>query len=151
METDVVPVDAAAVARVLAEERLEHRVEGEVVRTGFANAAIAFAIDQDYLVCEALWRGVIPAADVGQVLYACNEYNQSAFAPTLKFFDHADQQPASTLGISASRVLDVTCGASVNQLGAFVVSTLDAILSAFDYLAATFPAAVTWQEPHDEH
>ncbi|QPK82435.1 YbjN domain-containing protein [Corynebacterium qintianiae] len=144
---DVRPVDLDAVAAILAAEALEHRVEASGVRTGFVNAAMVFAIDNDTLVFEAVWRGEFPKETASQVLYACNEHNQSTFAPTLRFFESGDD----TLAISAVRTLDITHGASFNQLGAFTVSSIDATLQAFDFLAATFPTLVTWEDPHNEH
>lgn len=140
-------VDAGAVAEILAEEGLEHRLEERSVRTGFVNAAIVLAVDDDSLAFEALWRGEFPRDLAPQVVYACNEHNQSAFAPTLRYFEG----DGGTLSVNASRTLDIGHGASFNQLGAFVVSSIDATLRAFDFLAATFPTLVTWEDPHNEH
>ena len=38
-------------------------------------------------------------------------------------------------------------GASFNQLGSFVVTSIDATLQAFDFLKTTFPTVVNWEEP----
>lgn len=147
-DNDVVrPVDLDAVAAILDAEQLEYRLEEDALRTGFINAAIVIAVDGDALVFEALWRGEFPKEMASQVLYAANEHNQSTFAPTLRFFESA----RDTLAISAVRSLDIADGASFNQLGAFTVSSIDATLSAFDTLAASFPTLVTWEDPHDEH
>lgn len=142
----VAPVGLDSVAAILREEELEHRVDEHAVRTGFVNAAIVFALDDDTLVFEAIWRGEFPKDMAPQVLFACNERNQTTFAPTLRFFESDDDK----LAVSAVRTMDVTHGASFNQLGAFTVSSIDAMLQAFDYLAATFPTLVTWEDPHDE-
>lgn len=141
------PVDLAAVAAILDEENLEYRVEGDILRTGFVNAAIVVALDGTDLVFEAVWRGEFPVEMASQVLFACNEHNQTHFAPTLRFFEKGPQH----LAVSAIRTMDVSRGASFNQLGAFVVSSIEAILQAFDYLAVTFPTLVNWEEPHNEH
>ncbi|SDL74842.1 Putative sensory transduction regulator [Corynebacterium mycetoides] len=144
---DVRPVDTNAVATILREENLEHRVEDDVVRTGFIDAAMVFAIDDGTLVFEAVWRGEFPKETASQVLYACNEHNQSTFTPTLRFFESDDE----TLAVSAVRTVDITHGASFNQLGAFVVSSIDATLQAFRFLADSFPTLVTWEDTHYEH
>ena len=143
----VAPVDLAAVTAILDEENLEYRLEEEFIRTGFANAAIVIALDSDALVFEAIWRGDFPLNMASQLLFACNEHNQTHFAPTLRFFEKGTQH----LAVSAIRSVDVSHGASFNQLGAFVVSSIEATLQAFDYLAVTFPTLVTWEEPHNEH
>ena len=114
-----------------------------MVRSGFINAAIVVAIDGDHLVFEALWRGEFPREMAPKVLYACNEHNQTHFAPTLRFFERGEDQ----LAISAIRSMRIAESASFNQLGAFIVSSIDATLQAFDFLKNTFPTVVTWEEP----
>lgn len=136
-------VTPEAVAAIFEEEKLEYRIEVQAVRSGFVNAAIVVAIDGDHLVFEALWRGEFPRELAPKVLYACNEHNQTHFAPTLRFFERGDDQ----LAVSAIRTLRIAEGASFNQLGAFIASSIDATLQAFDFLAATFPTVVTWEEP----
>ncbi len=141
----VLDVTADSVAAIFEEENLEHRVEGEgdarIVRSGFINAAIVVAQDTDHLVFEALWRGQIPRDAAAQLLFTINEHNQTHFAPTLRFFEQDNH-----LAVSAIRSMDITHGASFNQLGAFIVSSIEATLEAFAFLSASFPAAVTWEE-----
>ena len=131
------------IAAVLDAENLEYRIEDQVVRSGFVNAAIVVAIDGDHLVFEALWRGEFPREMAPKVLYACNEHNQTHFAPTLRFFERGEDQ----LAISAIRAMRIAEGASFNQLGAFIASSIDTTLQAFDFLKNTFPTVVTWEEP----
>ena len=50
------------------------------------------------------------------------------------------------MAVSGARELDVTHGASRNQLGAFVMSTLDAILQSFAWIEQQYPQLVTWEE-----
>ncbi|SDS01331.1 YbjN domain-containing protein [Corynebacterium timonense] len=140
-------VGLGAVAAIFDEENLEYRLDDEYLRSGFINAAIVVALDGDTLVFEAVWRGEFPVEMASQVLFACNEHNQTHFAPTLRFFENGPRH----LAASAIRTMDVSQGASFNQLGAFVVSSIEATLQAFDYLAVTFPTLVTWEETHDEH
>ncbi len=144
---EVAPVDLSAVAAILDEENLEYRLEDGILRTGFVNAAIVVALDGDTLVFEAIWRGDFPTEMASQVLFACNEHNQTHFAPTLRFFEKGPEH----LAVSAIRAMDTSHGASFNQLGAFVVSSIEATLQAFDYLATTFPTLVTWEDPHNDH
>lgn len=129
------------VAAIFEEENLEYRIEDDIVRSGFINAAIVVAFDDNNLVFEALWRGELPRDNAGEVLFTINEFNQTRFAPTLRFFESDEH-----LAISAVRAMDITHGASFNQLGSFIVSSIGATLEAFEFLAASFPAAVTWEE-----
>lgn len=138
---EVAAVTKESVAAIFDEENLEYRIEDEIVRSGFVNAAIVVAFDDNHLIFEALWRGEMPRDMAAEVLFAVNEHNQTHFAPTLRFFESGD-----ALAVSAIRTLDITHGASFNQLGAFIVSSIEATLDAFNYLAATFPASVTWEE-----
>ena len=78
------PVTTEAIAAIFEEENLEYRVEDQAVRSGFINAAIVIALDGDHLIFEALWRGEFPRDSASQVLFACNEHNQTHFAPTLR-------------------------------------------------------------------
>ncbi|WP_342319815.1 YbjN domain-containing protein [Corynebacterium mayonis] len=143
----VAPVDLEAVAAIFEAENLEYRIEGSLIRSGFVNAAIILTIDENLLVFEAAWRGDFPLDLASHVLFACNEHNQTHFAPTLRFFEKGQEH----LAVSAVRTLDITHGASFNQLGSFLVSSIEATLQAFDFLAASFPTLVTWEEPHNEH
>ena len=140
-------VTPEAVAEIFSAEGLEHRVEDGTVRSGFINAAIVVAFDSDRLIFESLWRGKIPKDMASHILLATNEHNQTHFAPTLRFFEQGEDH----LAISAIRTLDITHGASYNQLGAFIMSSIDTTLQAFDFLATSFPTLVTWEDPHDEH
>ncbi|WP_257181795.1 YbjN domain-containing protein [Corynebacterium cystitidis] len=149
----VTDFNIALVGQVLADENLEYRLQNTpipdgsitVVRTGFINSAIAFVREGDYLVCEALWRGEFPKALSATLLAICNEYNQMQFAPTLRFYEQAEDYVAA----NAFRLLDISQGTSYNQVGAFVVSTLDAIVGAFSALEEQFPELVIWDDPHE--
>ncbi|WP_234948996.1 MULTISPECIES: YbjN domain-containing protein [Corynebacterium] len=141
------PVTAEAVAAIFKEEDLEHRVEEQLVRSGFVNTALVVAIDGPILVFEAIWRGTVPADMASHLLFAVNEHNQTHFAPTLRMFESED----GTLAASGIRTLNIAEGASFNQLGAFIVNSIDATLQAFDFLETSFPTLVTWEDPHDDH
>ena len=141
------PVTTEAVAAIFKEEDLEHRVEEQLVRSGFVNTALVVAIDGPTLVFEAIWRGAVPADMASHLLFAVNEHNQTHFAPTLRMFESED----GTLAASGIRTLNIAEGASFNQLGAFIVNSIDATLQAFDFLETSFPTLVTWEDPHDEH
>lgn len=145
----VEPITPQRVADIFTEEGLEHRVDEEVraVRSGFVNAAIVVALDGAHLVFEAIWRGSVPKDMASHLLFAVNEYNQTHFAPTLRMFEAEDD----TLAVSAIRTMDADVGASFNQLGTFIVTSITAVLEAFNYLETTFPTLVTWENPHHEH
>lgn len=135
-------VALADIAAVLEGEELEYRLEEPVVRTGFVNTAMVFTFDDGTLVFESVWRGEFVPEDVSSLLYATNEFNQTHFTPTLRFF----QSEEDTLAITGIRTLDASKGLSTNQLGAFVVTCIHSTMQAFDFLAETFPTAVTWEE-----
>ena len=135
-------VGLADIASVLEGEGLEYRLEEPVVRTGFVNAAMVFTFDDGKLVFESVWRGEFAPEDASSLLYATNEYNQSHFTPTLRFF----QSEENTLAINGIRSLDVSRGLSTNQLGAFIITSINATMQAFNFLAESFPTAVTWEE-----
>nr|VDG63552.1 Uncharacterised protein [Streptococcus thermophilus] len=149
---DVSDATVHDIAAVLDAESLEYRIEEAdagpdeptrtVLRTGFVNAAMVFAFDDARLVFESVWRGEFTPMDASSLLFAVNEYNQTRFAPTLRFF----QSEENTLVITGIRSLDVSQGLSGDQLGSFVITSIDATLQAFDFLAESFPTAVTWEE-----
>ncbi|MDY5786157.1 YbjN domain-containing protein [Corynebacterium sp.] len=143
---EVAAVDLAAISAIFDEEGLEYRIEDNLVRTGFVNAAIVLVIDDSRLVFEAVWRGEAPLEMASHLLFACNEHNQTHFAPTLRFFEKG----SDNLAVSAIRSMDITHGASFNQLGSFIVSSIDATMQAFDFLATSFPTLVTWEDTHNE-
>lgn len=145
----VAPVTPERIAEIFTEEQLEYSLEADtgLVRSGFVNAAIVVLTDGPRLVFEAIWRGDVPAEMASHLLFAVNEHNQTNFTPTLRMFE----SEGGALAVSAIRTLDVANGASFNQLGAFIVNAIGATLRAFEYLEATFPTLVTWEDPHDEH
>lgn len=135
-------IGLADVVEILEDQDLEYRLEETVLRTGFVNAAIAFTIEDGKLLFEAAWRGAFALDDASSLLFATNEYNQTRFAPTLRFF----QSEEDTLMVSGVRSVDVSYGMSTNQLGTFVLTSINAAMEAFDFLASSFPTAVTWEE-----
>ena len=139
---EVRDIALADVVAILEDESLEYRLEEAVLRTGFVNAAIAFTIEDHKLLFEAAWRGAFALADASSLLFATNEYNQTRFTPTLRFF----QSDEDTLMITGVRSVDIGRGMSTNQLGTFVLTSINAAMEAFDFLAASFPTAVTWEE-----
>ena len=157
-DTPVEPVTPERISELLDAESLQHRLEsapvaaGEepttLVRTGFLNTAIAISIDGDQLVCDSMWRGEVPKDDAPKVLGLCNAWNQSNFMPTLRFFENS--AGTGHLTVSAHRQVDITHGMSRNQIGAFVMSTFDGLLRAYEFIEGQFPELVTWEEPHND-
>ena len=156
-DTPVEPVTPERISELLDAEGLQHRLEsapvaaGEspatIVRTGFLNTAIAISIDGDQLVCDSMWRGEIPKDDAPKVLGLCNSWNQAHFMPTMRFFENS--AGTGHLTASAHRQVDITHGLSRNQIGAFLMSTFDGILRAYEFIEGQFPELVTWEEPHN--
>ena len=157
-DTPVAPVTPERLAELLEAEGLQYRLEsapvpdGEastvVVRTGFINAAIAFSLDGDRLICDSMWRGEVTKADAPKVLGIVSEWNQSQYMPTLRFFESSVGE--GHLTISAHRQVNTAEGLSRNQIGAFVMSTLDGVLRAYDWVEKQLPELVTWEDPHNE-
>ncbi|MGX1737691.1 YbjN domain-containing protein [Corynebacterium flavescens] len=154
-DTPVEPVTLERVAEIFDSENLQYRIEEQpvdedetvhILRTGFSNAAIALQLRNDTLTVDSVWRGTFATTEGPKLLSVINSWNQQSFAPTLRFFEGPD----NTLAASGVRELDVTHGASRNQLGAFVMSTLDAILQSFSFLEEQYPALVTWEEPNHD-
>lgn len=145
------PVSLANVASVFENEKLEFRVEEDILRSGFVNCAIVCALDDDYLIVESIWRGTVPQEMASHLLLAINEHNQTHFAPTLRFFENETGDDQPSLAVSAIRTIDVTNGLSSNQLGAFIVTSIESALQAFDFLETSFPTLVNWKDPHVEH
>lgn len=147
---DIEAFDLAVVIRILEDENLDHRIEEvdgqQVVRTGFINAAISFVEIDGNLTMEAMWRGAPATGDASLVLAATNEWNLTQFTPTLRFFELNE----GTLALNALRQMVVSAGVSHNQVGAFLMSSIEATTTCFDWLEQQFPDLVTWKDPHDE-
>lgn len=152
------PVDVLTperIGNILEAENLEYRLEdaplgpdGEpmtLVRTGFNNCAITFAIDSGQLLAEALWRGIVPADKAADLLFAINNFNQTQIAPTLRFFERDE----GGLAVSAIRQLPAGEGMSRKQIGAFVMSTIEAFTRAFIAVEEAYPDSVTWAKEND--
>ncbi|KQB85838.1 YbjN domain-containing protein [Corynebacterium lowii] len=151
-DTPASAVTEQSVVDILEAENLDYRLHEDpapMVRTGFYNAAISFAIEGDYLLCDSMWRGQVDSQRAATALTAVNEWNLTQLTPTLRFFESAPGQ----LTFSACRRLHIAQGLSRNQTGAFVMSTLDAIVACYQWIEAQFPEAITWEDPHaaDSH
>ena len=150
-DSAVEPLSLERIGDIFKAQNLDFRFEeqpvgkGETVRilrTGFSNAAIAFQHRDNTLICDSIWRGDIPADKAPEVLATINQWNTNHFAPTLRFFEAAGK----SLAISGFRELHVGAGVTRNQLGAFVMSSLNSILESFNWLEQQYPDLVTWEE-----
>ncbi|MHB2251554.1 YbjN domain-containing protein [Corynebacterium aurimucosum] len=150
-DTPIEEVTLERIAEIFESENLEYRIEKQktqdgqtvnLLRTGFSNAAIAFQLVGSSLIVDSVWRGSVPASEGPALLMHINAWNQDHFTPTFRFFE----APDNALAVSGARDLDVTHGASRNQLGAFVMSTLDAVLQSFEWIEQQYPQLVTWKE-----
>lgn len=146
-ETPVAEVTLDRIAEIFSLEGMEYEIESdsdsgrETLRTGYANSAIAFTLDDGKLVCDSLWRGIVAVSDGASLVATVNQWNQAQFTPVLRFFE----QQGTNLVVSAYRQVGVAHGLSRNQLGAFVLSSVEAINEAFAFVEKQFPELVTWR------
>ena len=150
-DTPVEPVTLERIGEIFESENLEYRLEeqpvGEdetvrILRTGFSNVAIAMQVRDDVLVADSVWRGNVPSSEGPSLLMVLNQWNQQHFAPTLRFFESAE----NNLAVSGVREINVAHGLSRNQIGSFVMSTLDSMLQSFAFVEEHYPQLVTWEE-----
>ena len=150
-DTPVEPVTLERIGEIFESENLEYRLEeqpvGEdetvrILRTGFSNVAIAMQVRDDVLVADSVWRGNVPSSEGPSLLMVLNQWNQQHFAPTLRFFEAAE----NNLAVSGVREINIAHGLSRNQIGAFVMSTLDSMLQSFAFVEEHYPQLVTWEE-----
>ncbi|MDY3127936.1 MAG: YbjN domain-containing protein [Corynebacterium sp.] len=154
-DSPVLEVTLDRLGDILSAENLAYRIDsmddsiaddGRVLRTGFSNAMITFHIHNNNLFVDAMWRGQFSPEQGTDVLFLTNQWNAENFNPTLRFFETQNQQ----LAIAASRLMDISCGASRNQLGSFATTTFDAILTAFNFVETKHPETVTWETPNHD-
>ena len=150
-DTPVEPVTLERIGEIFASENLEYRLEEQpvseeetvqILRTGFSNVAIAMQVRDDVLVADSVWRGNVPSSEGPSLLMVLNQWNQQHFAPTLRFFESAE----NSLAVSGVREINIAHGLSRNQIGAFVMSTLDSMLQSFAFVEEHYPQLVTWEE-----
>ncbi|MBS9780779.1 MAG: YbjN domain-containing protein [Corynebacteriaceae bacterium] len=150
-DTPVEPVTLERIGEIFASENLEYRLEEQpvseeetvqILRTGFSNVAIAMQVRDDVLVADSIWRGNVPSSEGPSLLMVLNQWNQQHFAPTLRFFEAAE----NNLAVSGVREINIAHGLSRNQIGAFVMSTLDSMLQSFAFVEEHYPQLVTWEE-----
>nr|WP_255717942.1 YbjN domain-containing protein [Corynebacterium sp. ACRPO] len=150
-DTPVEPVTLERIGEIFASENLEYRLEEQpvseeetvqILRTGFSNVAIAMQVRDDVLVADSVWRGNVPSSEGPSLLMVLNQWNQQHFAPTLRFFESAE----NNLAVSGVREINIAHGLSRNQIGAFVMSTLDSMLQSFAFVEEHYPQLVTWEE-----
>ncbi|MDR7329423.1 YbjN domain-containing protein [Corynebacterium guangdongense] len=153
----VAAVTPERIAEILTAENLEFRLDSApvgadeapltVVRTGFDNMALTFAVTDGRIFAEGLWRASIPVDNAAKLLYDVNYFNQMQITPTLRFFEGADGR----LAVSGVRQIPVTTGLSRNQIGVFVLTTIEAFVRAFETMEQENPELVTWTEGHHDH
>ena len=150
-DTPVEPVTLERIGEIFESENLEYRLEEQpvceeetvqILRTGFSNVAIAMQVRDDVLVADSVWRGNVPSSEGPSLLMVLNQWNQQHFAPTLRFFEAAE----NNLAVSGVREINIAHGLSRNQIGAFVMSTLDSMLQSFAFVEEHYPQLVTWEE-----
>lgn len=155
LDTPINDVTLSRVAEIFDEQQLQYRLEtrkdqngndAEILRSGFSNVAIAMQLRGDVLIIDSVWRGSVPASEGPRLLMVCNQWNAENFAPTLRFFEQSEK----ALAVSAVREMRVAEGMTRNQLGAFVMSTLDSVLQSLAWIEQNYPQLVTWNEHGEE-
>lgn len=163
-DTPVLEVEVGRLADIFDEQGLEYRIEEhnhpenpenpaeaagtfKVLRTGFSNTVIAMQVRGETLIVDSVWRGQVPTSEGSTLLSLINQWNGEHFAPTLRFFESNE----NSLAVSAVREMHIGAGASRNQLGAFVMSTLNSILESFAWIESHYPQLVTWEVRNHEH
>ena len=144
--TSPTPVTLEAVADVFRGRDLNFQIEDDKLMSGFENCSIFFAISDDSLVFESIWRGMAPPELAPQLLYTINNLNQERFAPALRMLETAD----GMLATSATRTIDTAEGLTDEQLEIFVISTIQITLEAFSQVEQSLPTLVDWTDTHDE-
>ena len=133
-DTPVSAVTPERLSELLTEEGLQHRLEAApatadeattvVVRTGFINAAIALSIDGDYLVADSMWRGEVTKKDAPRLLAMVNEWNQTQYMPTLRFFESSAGLGHLTVQAVANRDTPVILAVVVISATAYILINL---------------------------
>lgn len=155
-QSDHSAVTIDRIAAILHDEGLEHVVEAieipggqegapahqEIARTGFVNQSIIFAVQDDYLVSTSLWRGHASTEFAARALAMSNEWNLNQILPGAHFYENAQGE----IEFAARRALRCRDGLSTNQLGAFVVSTIDAFVGIWNHYEVSWPELKDWED-----
>lgn len=121
---DVGSLSLDVLETILTQEDLHYVRDEDMLHTGFINNSISLAMSDGYLLARSQWRAFVPADQAPQLLAHVNEWNLTTLLPTVKFHE----TPERNLQVISHRVLRVSEGASFNQVGAFLVSTIDAFV-----------------------
>lgn len=140
---DVGPPSLDVLETVLIQENLHYVRDEDMLHTGFINNSISLGISDGYLLARSHWRAFVPVDQAPQLLAHVNEWNLTALLPTVKFHE----TPERNLQVLSHRVLRVSEGASFNQVGAFLVSTIDAFVGLWNHFDVAFPHLVNWENP----
>lgn len=140
---EVGPLDLDVLETIFTQENLQYVRDEDMLHTGFINNSISLAISDGYLLARSQWRALVPVDQAPQLLAHVNEWNLTTLLPTVKFYE----TPEHNLQAISHRVLRVSEGVSFNQVGAFLVSTIDAFVGVWNHFDVAFPHLVTWENP----
>ncbi|OFO48240.1 YbjN domain-containing protein [Corynebacterium sp. HMSC073D01] len=139
--TTPTPYTSQRAAAILQENGIRSESRGDNLLVGFSDIVIQFTLASDQLTATGVWRGTLPIDASAQLLSACTTFNETQLFPTMSF-----EKQGERLSIFMRRGTDATYGLSHNQLGAWLLTTVEQCGSAAQWLAGIFPEAVNWNE-----
>lgn len=145
-DQDFAVVTAERIGEILHGEGLEFLVEQKeadttVARTGFINQSIVFVPGSAGTTAQATWRGRLSAEDAARGLAMVNEWNLHQINPIAFMLE----SESGEIAFGARRSLHSVGEVSTNQLGAFVVSSIDSFVGLWNYFESALPESVTWE------
>ena len=135
------PYEPQRAVAILDENGIRSELRGDNLLVGFTDLVVQFTVASDQLTATGVWRGTLPISASAQLLSACTTFNETQVFPTMGF-----ERQGDTLSVFLRRGTSVTYGLSYNQLGAWLISTLEQCGNAAHWLAQIFPDSVDWDD-----
>ncbi|GEM_PF-2222540 len=139
--TTPTPYTPQRAIQLLSDNSIRSELRGDNLLVGFSDIVIQFTLASDQLTATGVWRGALPIDRSAQLLSACTTFNETQVFPTMSFEKQGD-----SLSVFLRRGTDATYGLSDNQLGAWLLTTIEQCGNATQWLASIFPEAVDWNE-----
>ncbi|PRQ11950.1 hypothetical protein C1Y63_03605 [Corynebacterium sp. 13CS0277] len=159
MTSSPTPVTPERIAALLSDEGIPHELLGDTVIVTFAEYGVYFGVFPEAIGAAGNWAGAVDPALVPVALGACNEWNLTQLNPMLTFTitspsaesDHAptgdvtaEPRPGDMVSFSFRRTGIIGAqGWTHNQLGAWIMTTLENIQRLVVFLEGQFPDTTT--------